>query len=74
MNEASFDVYGRLRVGVSRGPAGHWETAEIRPDGKRRSLPDVLIPDEAEEDDLPGYLEAAFHELARPGQGIVRLG
>jgi hypothetical protein len=24
-------------------------------------------------DDLPGYLEAAFHELARPGEAIVRV-
>jgi hypothetical protein len=73
MNEATFDVYGRFLVHVARAPGGWWEAAEIGYEGKRRPLSEVLVPEHAAVDDLPGYLKAAFHELARPGEAIVRV-
>jgi hypothetical protein len=73
MNEATFDVYGRFLVHVALAPGGWWEAAEIGYEGKRRPLPEVLVPEYAGLDDLPAYLEAAFRGLARPGETIVRV-
>ena len=74
MNEATFNVYGRLLVRLARLPGGMWEAAEIGYEGKRRPILEVLVPDHARVEDLPTYLEAAFHEMARPGESIVRVG
>jgi hypothetical protein len=73
MNEATFQVYGRFLVHVARAPGGRWEAAEIGYEGKPRPLPEVLVPEHAGLDDLPGCLEAVFHELAHPGEAIVRV-
>ena len=67
-----YDVYGRLRIRVRRD-SGRWVVEEVGADGKRRLRHDVLIPAEAAEAEIPGFLEAAFHEMARPGDGITRL-
>ncbi|MFH1329779.1 MAG: hypothetical protein ABIJ48_03875 [Actinomycetota bacterium] len=73
MREAAFHVYGRFLVHLARSADGWWRAAEIGCPGKTRPLPEVLGPDHARVDGLPGYLEAAFHELARPGEAIVRV-
>lgn len=74
MNEATFRVYGRFLVRLARSADGWWRATEIGCEGKARPLPEILVPEDARVDDLPGYLEAAFHELALPGEGIVRVG
>jgi hypothetical protein len=62
-----------MRVLVTRRPSGRWRVEQVGRDGKRRLLPDVLLPDEAAEPEIPGFLEAAFHEMGRPGERITRL-
>ncbi len=74
MNEATFQVYGRFLVRLARSADGWWQASEVGYEGKQRPLPEVLVPEHDGVDELPGYLEAAFHELARPGEAITRVG
>jgi hypothetical protein len=67
-----FDVYGRFRIRVTRS-GDRWAVHELGSEGKQRVRYDVLIPDDAAESEIPGFLEAAFHEAARPGDCITRL-
>jgi hypothetical protein len=67
-----FDVYGRFTVRVR--PAGEWMVVEVpRGDGKRHTLPDVVIPVGAADDEIVAVLEAVFHETGRPGESIARV-
>ena len=65
-----FDVYGILQVALRPGADGWWIAERIGSDGKRRHLPEVLIPPGTSPDQVPDFLEAVFHESARPGTKI----
>lgn len=68
-----FDIYGRFGVTAERSSEGVWVLYRIGSEGKRGRLADVVVPDHATLDELERLLEAAFHELARPGTSIVRI-
>lgn len=71
VSELVFDVYGRFRVRVARR-AGGWVAQLVASDGKRRPLPDVVVPPEATPEEIVAALEAVFHEVGRPG-GRIRI-
>ncbi len=68
-----FDVYGRFRVAAEETADGGWVLFRLGADGKRSRLTDAVLPDEATIDDVERGLEAAYHELGRPGTAIVRI-
>ena len=68
-----FDVYGRFRVTADEAADGVWVLHRLGADGKRSLLTDAVIPDSATIDDVERGIEAAYHELGRPGTSIVRI-
>ena len=42
-------------------------------DGKRRPLPELLVPGEIEPDGLPRYLDDLYHEMSSPGRSIRQI-
>jgi hypothetical protein len=68
-----FDVYGRMQVVVSEDPSGFLRVEEIGGDGKRRVLHSIAVSNGASEDEIIDALEAACHEVGRPGESIRRL-
>ena len=71
--ELRFDIYGRFVVILRDDGVGWWKAARVESDGKRRHLPEVLIPAESDPSQIVDYLEAVYHESARPGEFITRL-
>jgi hypothetical protein len=69
-----FNVYGHFDVILHVGPDGWWIAEQVGDDGKRRFLPDVVLDPDIDPEAIPGQLEAVFHESARPGAKIVRVG
>lgn len=67
-----FDIYGQQELDVIRDGGG-WKVYGVA-DGKRILLSDVVIPAEVEESEMSTFLDDLFHELARPGKTIRRLG
>jgi hypothetical protein len=68
-----FDIYGRFRVTAEQSSEGVWVLYRVGSEGKRERLADVVVPDHATPEEVERMLEAAFHELARPGTSIVRI-
>ena len=66
-----FDVYGRYRVEVIRKD-GSWIVYRLG-DGKRRIVPDLVIPSSIQPQDVRTYLDDILHELARPGAAIRQI-
>lgn len=64
-----FDVYGRHRVFVDADHAV-WL---IGVDGKRSRIDALVIPPDADGDEMTDLLDVAFHEMARPGEKVVRI-
>ena len=42
-------------------------------EGKRRPLPDLVVPGEIEPDGLLRYLEDLYHEMSSPGRSVRRI-
>ncbi|WP_073276657.1 DUF7661 family protein [Microbulbifer donghaiensis] len=68
MKTLKFDVYGRFTVEIRR-EGDRWR-AFRGGDGKWVPVPDLLIPPDILESELPVYLDDFYHELARPGQEV----
>ena len=66
-----FSIYGRFQVDVRREHDG-WVAYRVDL-GKRRSVEGLAIPSELLEDEMANYLDAFFHELARPGHRVERM-
>lgn len=64
-----FDIYGRFQVEVLRDD-GRW-VAYRAALGKRSEVEDLVIPGDLSEQEIPGYLDAFYHELAQFGQKVV---
>ena len=64
-----FDVYGRHRVFVDAEQAV-WL---IGADGKRSRIDALVIPSDADGDEITDLLDVAFHEMALPGEKVVRI-
>ena len=56
-----FDVYGRFQVTAEQTADGAWVLYRSGSDGKRSRLADVIVPDDANLDEVERGLEAAFH-------------
>jgi hypothetical protein len=67
-----FDIYGHYEVDVIRDGA-KWKVFNLG-EGKRILLSDLIIPSEVQEHEIATYLDDLFHELAKPGQKIRRVG
>lgn len=68
-----FDIYGSFGVTAERCSEGVWVLYRIGSEGKRGRLADVVVSDHATLDEVQRLLEAAFHELAKPGISTVRI-
>lgn len=64
------DVYGRFRADVIR-KGGTWVAYRRGADGKRSKLGDLALLDDATPEEVVHAIEAAYHELARPGDELV---
>jgi hypothetical protein len=70
--EMRFNIYGHYDLDVIRDGT-QWKVFELG-EGKRALLHDVVIPSEVGEHEVATYLDDLFHELAKPGQSIRRVG
>lgn len=63
------DVYGRFDLLIERN---NDEVTVYRSsaDGRRRQVTDLLIPLDADVDEIVDLVDIAFHELARPGDAV----
>ena len=66
-----FNIYGRFELEVRR-ENDTW--VAYRADlGKRSRVGDFAIPAELPAEELVSYLDALYHEYAKPGQRVERL-
>ena len=67
-----FDIYGRFEIEVVR-QNGEWVVFQ---NGAGLKVPrrDVAIPREVGEDSLKQFLDDHFHEWAKPGDAVRRIG
>lgn len=68
MKTLKFDVYGHFIIEVRR-ESGRWKVLRGG-DGKWRLVPELVIPPQVQESELPIFIDDFYHELARPGQEI----
>jgi hypothetical protein len=66
-----YDIYGRFFVEVTR-ESDRWVVYRID-QGRRLRKNDLVIPAEAEVDDLPRWLEDLLHEYALPDRTIKKI-
>jgi hypothetical protein len=64
-----YDVYGRHRVLIDDEHRA-WLVGR---DGKRSPIDDLVIPSDADGDEITDLLDVAFHEMARPGDKVIRI-
>lgn len=67
-----FSIYGRFQLEVLR-KNNAWAVYKLSP-GKSVKADDIALPPELAETELATFLDDLFHELARPGDSIERLG
>ncbi len=66
-----FDVYGRFKLEVIRD-GGRWIAYRLD-DGKRRMMPDLIVPSDLDADEVESYLDDMLHEWAGPGKKIRQI-
>jgi len=64
-----FDVYGRHRVFID----ADWSVWLVGADGRRSRIDALVIPSDADGDEITDLLDVAFHEMARPGEKVIRI-
>lgn len=64
-----YDVYGRHRVLVDEERVP-WL---VGADGKRSRIDALVIPPDADGDEIADLLDVAFHEMAGPGDKVLRI-
>lgn len=69
---ARFDIYGRMQLLVEQDKGGY-RMYILGAEGKRRLFNDFTIPDNLTLDELASYLDDMLHELAKPGQRVLRI-
>ena len=67
-----FDIYGRFQLEVVR--EGECWVAYRLDDGKRRVMPDLVVPSDLSAEEVETYLDDMLHEWAKPGTVIRRIG
>lgn len=66
-----FDVYGRFLLLLRPGGDGWWLVYRLRPEGRREAIDEFVIPMDATDTEIFQSIEAAYHELARPGTDLT---
>ena len=67
-----FDVYGRFQLEVCR-ERGQWIAYRISL-GKRSKIDDFVVPDDlSTSHEIAQFIDALYHEYARPGQAVELL-
>ena len=66
-----FDVYGCFVVDLER-IGDRWVAFRVG-EGKRRRLPELVVPGEIEPDELLRFLDDLYHEMSAPGRAIRRI-
>lgn len=69
---ARFDIYGRMQLLVEQDKSGY-RMYILGAEGKRRLFNDFTIPDNLTINELASYLDDMLHELAKPGQRVLRI-
>ncbi len=64
-----FDVYGRHRVFIDADRRA-WLVGD---DGKKSPIEVLVIPPDADGEEVADLLDVAFHEHARPGDKVLRI-
>ena len=59
-----FDVFGRMMRAERANE--RWQLFLIGPEGKKRPVPDVVVPPELTANELATFLDDLFHEYASP--------
>jgi len=67
-----FNIYGHYDLEVIRDGT-EWKVFKLG-EGKRAFLSDIVIPGDLGEHEIETYLDDLFHEFAKPGQSIRRIG
>jgi hypothetical protein len=67
-----FDIYGRYQLEVIR-EGDSWKIYRLGV-GTRAPVHSLVIPPEAQPDELEVWLDDLLHELAEPGRTIRRVG
>ena len=67
-----FGVYGHYELEIVR-ELSEWKVFKLGV-GTRVPLNDVAIPADMQQHEIAPYLDDLFHELAKPGQIIRRVG
>ena len=65
------DLFGRKIVAEKKD--GVWRVFYLGPEGKRRLAGDLVIPESVMENEVVGYLDDLFHEMATESHPCVRL-
>jgi hypothetical protein len=66
-----FDVYGRFTLEIVR-ERDAWAAYRLAP-GRRVPDRDVVLPSDLDAAEVATFLDDLFHELAGPGQRVVRV-
>ena len=66
-----FSIYGRFQIDIRRD-GDCWVAYRVDL-GKRRRVDDLVIPGELRDEEMVNYLDAFFHELARPGERVEQV-
>jgi len=64
-----FDVYGRHRILID-DECSAWLVGQ---DGKKSRIDALVIPSDADGDEITDLLDVAFHEHARPGDKVIQI-
>lgn len=65
-----FDVFGRMMRAERAN--GWWQLFLIGTEGKKRPVPDVVVPPELTANELAAFLDDLFHEYASASHPSVR--
>lgn len=66
-----FEIYGRFTLEIQR-ENDQWRVYRLSP-GKRVPELGIVLPSNLEDSEIGQAIDDLFHELARPGQSVVRL-
>jgi hypothetical protein len=65
-----FDVFGRTMRAERAN--GRWQLFLVGAEGKKRPVPDVVVPPDLTAEELTTFLDDLFHEQASPSHPSVR--
>lgn len=69
MERIQLDVYGRFDLLIERA-GDQLAIYRTSSDGKQTRVSDLVIPSDAEVDEIVDLVDIAYHELAGPGDAV----